>query len=123
MLIPLYGQQDAGAIWNRTYNEYVTDGKGPLAFERCSNDPCVYGKRTRSGGQINNSIYVDDGRLAYDSDAKTAAEGRACAKPTAAATTTRRRVGVSRSRDRANPLLHLIGRLSKCHLQKESRKS
>jgi len=51
MQIPLYGQQDAGAIWNRTYNEYVTDGKGPLAFERCSNDPCVYGKRSRSSSR------------------------------------------------------------------------
>ena len=47
MNIPLYGQQDAGAIWNRTYNEYVT-GKD-LGFSRCSHDPCVYSKTTESG--------------------------------------------------------------------------
>ena len=48
MNIPLYGQQDAGAIWNRTYNEYVT-GKD-LGFERCSHDPCVYSKSTKGDG-------------------------------------------------------------------------
>ena len=28
---PLYGQLDAGAIWNRTFNEFVTTGgpRGP----------------------------------------------------------------------------------------------
>ena len=80
MLIPLYGQQDAGAIWNRTYNEYVTDTKGPLAFERSSNDPCVYCKDVKGGGKVTGVLYVDDGRLLYDADAESAAEGRACAK-------------------------------------------
>ena len=43
---PLYGQADAGAIWNRTINSFMTDDppKG-CGFGRNANDPCVYSKR------------------------------------------------------------------------------
>ena len=28
MMSPLYGQADAGAIWNRTFNDFCTKGDG-----------------------------------------------------------------------------------------------
>ena len=28
MMSPLYGQADAGAIWNRTFNDFCTQGDG-----------------------------------------------------------------------------------------------
>ena len=42
---PLYGQADAGAIWNRTWNDYVTEEPPGCAYERCPQEPCVYAKR------------------------------------------------------------------------------
>ena len=70
-LSPFYGQTDAGAIWNRTINESLTkegppDGCGVM---RCSSDPSVYGINVddgQLGGQVNGTLYVDDGRWAWD---------------------------------------------------------
>ncbi|MDC0526059.1 reverse transcriptase domain-containing protein, partial [bacterium] len=68
---PFYGQTDAGAIWNRTINETLTSEKPPhgCGFARCPNDPSVYGMNVSDGelgGQVNNTLYVDDGRLSWD---------------------------------------------------------
>ena len=65
---PLYGQGDAGAIWNRTINEYLEKEMG---FVRSYHDPCVY---TKLEGRILLPLYVDDGRLYYLGDAETRAE-------------------------------------------------
>ena len=46
-----HGQGDAGAIWNRTANEHFTKGKPEgCEFERCNNDPCIYGKGATTDG-------------------------------------------------------------------------
>ena len=40
-------------------------------LERCPQDPCVYAINVSNkelGGQCNNTLYVDDGRLAWDDD-------------------------------------------------------
>lgn len=59
---PLYGQGDAGAIWNRTINAFLVD---ELGFKRSVNDPCVY---TMLDGEVILPLYVDDGRLYYTDD-------------------------------------------------------
>ena len=41
---PLYGQADAGAIWNRTWNDFATDPNG-CGYDRCPQEPCIYAKR------------------------------------------------------------------------------
>ena len=63
MWVPLYGQTDAGAIWNRTINNFQT---GALGYERCDNDPCVYTKRLDDGSHVTMPLYVDDGKYYYD---------------------------------------------------------
>jgi hypothetical protein len=62
MLAPLYGQCDAGAVWNRTLNEFLT-APGPvgLGFERASNDPCIYSK----------TVPPNDNRVTYRSMSTT----------------------------------------------------
>jgi len=84
MLNPLYGQSDAGAIWNRTWNEYVTDPPPGCGYERCPHEPCVYAKRLgdpheESGkdSYLTMPIYVDDGRLLYDPTEAACAEAKA----------------------------------------------
>ena len=80
MLSPLYGQSDSGAIWNRTWNNFVTDPKG-CGFERCPQEPCVYSKRIGDPHEdkpddsyVTCPIYVDDGRLYYDPTEEACAE-------------------------------------------------
>ena len=64
MWVPLYGQGDAGAIWNRTINEFQTSTE--MGYERCSQDPCVYSKVTGDGSRVTMPLYVDDGRYYWD---------------------------------------------------------
>ena len=75
MWVPLYGQTDAGAIWNRTINAFQT---GPdMNYERSANDPCVYSKEVESdGSRVTMPLYVDDGRWYFDDtvEAKPTAE-------------------------------------------------
>ena len=66
MKSPLYGQADAGAIWNRTCNAFYCDRKAGLGFERCANDPCVYSKECADGSRRTEVLYVDDGRQYWD---------------------------------------------------------
>ena len=67
---PFYGQTDAGAIWNRTINHTFTSSAQPhgCGFERCPQEPSVYGVNVglHGDGQVNNTLYVDDGRLSWD---------------------------------------------------------
>ena len=85
MNAPLYGQGDAGAIWNRTFNEFVESDahecaapSGPsaavnakdldqrpgagLGMERCDYDPCLYGKAVggNDDDRCSMTLYVDD---------------------------------------------------------------
>ena len=77
---PLYGQGDAGAIWNRTWNDFMTSPE-TCAYERCPQEPCVYSKRLGDphvpgpdDAYITCPIYVDDGRLKYDPSDEAVAE-------------------------------------------------
>ena len=79
MLSPLYGQ-DSGAIWNRTWNDYVTEPEG-CGYERCPQEPGVYSKRIgdehedkSSDSYVTLPIYVDNGRIYYDPTAKATGE-------------------------------------------------
>ena len=73
-LSPFYGQTDAGAIWNRTINEFLTaEPPSGCGFGRCPQDPSVYAVNVsdeEGSGQCNNTLYVDDGRLSWDNDTK-----------------------------------------------------
>lgn len=63
---PLHGQEDVGAIWDRTVNEYM---EGELHFVRSHLDPCGY---TTIDGRIVYTFNVDDWRLFYyEGDKKT----------------------------------------------------
>jgi len=62
MNAPLYGQGDAGAIWNRTFNEFVEKPDPGLDMDRCDYDPCLYSKPV-SGNEDDRcsmTLYVDD---------------------------------------------------------------
>ena len=78
---PFYGQTDAGAIWNRTINETLTSDKPPhgCGFTRCPQEPSLYATNvadSEPGGQVNNTLYVDDGRLGWDDDSRAQAKAR-----------------------------------------------
>jgi hypothetical protein len=80
MLSPLYGQADSGAIWNRTWNNFVTDPKG-CVYDRCPQEPCVYSKRIGDehedkpgGSYVTLPIYVDDGQIYNDPTEEACAE-------------------------------------------------
>ena len=79
---PFYGQTDAGAIWNRTINTTLTTERVPdgCGLERCTQDPSLYAcnelGECELGGQVNNTLYVDDGRLAWDDGEPAAAKAK-----------------------------------------------
>ena len=68
MLVPIYGQADSGAIWNRTVNEFATtEPPSGCGFGRCPQEPCVYSKAPDGGeSRVTMPLYVDDGRLYWD---------------------------------------------------------
>ena len=78
MWVPLYGQTDAGAIWNRTINDFQTSSE--MGYERCPSDPCVYSKSTSDGSRCTMPLYVDDGRYYWDSTVEGIAESKASRK-------------------------------------------
>merc|ERR1712216_767005 len=49
MHVPLYGQQDAGCIWNHTVNDYYVD-PNECGFARCDVDPGVYSRKVGPDG-------------------------------------------------------------------------
>ena len=66
---PLYGQCDAGAIWNRTINAFNTDAE-QLNLKRCTHDPGLYSKVVNeSDDRCTLPLYVDDLRYYYDDGA------------------------------------------------------
>ena len=57
-LVPLYGEADAGRIWNRTLvRQLVTVQK----FQQSEYDPCFFWKHLFDGTRMNVVMYVDDG--------------------------------------------------------------
>ena len=67
----LYGLKQSGREWNINLNAFVLS----LGFTRLKFDSCVYLKRSRSGGLLILSVYVDDIPSGYsDADAAEWAE-------------------------------------------------
>ena len=82
---PFYGQTDAGAIWNRTVNGTLTSPSPPhgCGLERCPQDPSIYAVNVKDGelgGQCNNTLYVDDGRLGWDDGKEAIAKAESIKK-------------------------------------------
>ena len=55
---PLYGEADAGRIWNRTFLRFMIE---ELNMTQSDADPCIFSKIYPSGGRIDVGVYVDDG--------------------------------------------------------------
>ena len=66
MNAPLYGQVDAGSIWNRTVNTTIAEVEPKL--ERSANDPYIYsrGFGPNETERVTLPLYVDDGRIYCD---------------------------------------------------------
>ncbi len=64
MKSPLYGKADAGAIWNRTFNNTL-ESEG---YKRSEHDPCVYTKVVGDNGRVTVPLYVDDGSIRANPD-------------------------------------------------------
>ena len=77
---PMYGQGDAGHIWNRTANDYITDEKPRgCEFARGPQEPCVYSKRAEdkeSEDVVTLAMYVDDWRIYWDPSPTATAEAK-----------------------------------------------
>lgn len=56
--IPLYGEADAGRIWNRTLVKQLRDVQ---SFKQSEYDPCYFRKVFPDGKRIDILMYVDDG--------------------------------------------------------------
>ena len=56
--IPLYGEADAGRIWNRTL---VKQLRGAQEFRQSQFDPCYFRKFKADGQRVDILMYVDDG--------------------------------------------------------------
>ena len=55
--VPLYGEADAGRIWNRTAVHQLVRVQG---FTQSEYDPCYFFKEV-SGERVDIALYVDDG--------------------------------------------------------------
>ena len=64
--VPVYGEADAGRIWNRTYVKQ-TEAQG---IQQSEYDPCYFYKCLDDGTRLDFVMYVDDG---YVVDAHSAA--------------------------------------------------
>ena len=61
--VPLYGEADAGRLWNRTFVRFLTgpiDGGGG-GWSQSGYDPCYFFKILHDGSRIDMALYVDDG--------------------------------------------------------------
>ena len=58
MKAPLYGEADAGRIWNRTLIQQLV---GVQQFEQSEYDPCYFWKHLDDGTRMDVVMYVDDG--------------------------------------------------------------
>ena len=55
--VPLYGEADAGRIWNRTAVNQLVNVQG---FTQSEFDPCYFYKE-QGGERVDIALYVDDG--------------------------------------------------------------
>ena len=55
--VPLYGEADAGRIWNRTAVNQLVNVQG---FTQSEFDPCYFFK-LKGGERVDIALYVDDG--------------------------------------------------------------
>ena len=60
---PLYGEADAGRLWNRTFHKQMVAQK----FTQSDADPCYYFKVYSDGSRVDICMYVDDGWVETDS--------------------------------------------------------
>ena len=58
LLVPLYGEADAGRIWNRTLVRQLVRVQN---FTQSEYDPCFFWKHLSDGTRMNIVMYVDDG--------------------------------------------------------------
>ena len=65
--VPVYGEADAGRIWNRTLVKQLTQVQ---KFQQSKYDPCYFWKHLDDGTRMDFVMYVDDG---YVTDAISAA--------------------------------------------------
>ena len=56
--VPLYGEADAGRIWNRTLVRQLTQVQ---KFQQSQFDPCYFWKHLSDGTRLDIVMYVDDG--------------------------------------------------------------
>ena len=61
--VPLYGEADAGRLWNRTLVRFLVGpiGGGGAGWTQSHYDPCFFYKRLGDGSVMHLVIYVDDG--------------------------------------------------------------
>ena len=93
---PLYGQADAGLAWNETINKFLTMECG---LTRGDSEPSLYNKRVGTDGteQVGMSLYVDDGKLYFDTSKCSEAEKTRKREPkctTRTQTTTHRQLSI-----------------------------
>ena len=60
---PLYGEADAGRLWNRTFHKQMIVQN----FKQSDADPCYYFKVYEDGSRVDICMYVDDGWVETDS--------------------------------------------------------
>ena len=67
--VPVYGEADAGRIWNRTLVKQLTQVQ---KFRQSEYDPCYFYKILKDGTRMDFVMYVDDGYVtdAYSADAQ-----------------------------------------------------
>ena len=67
---PLYGEADAGRLWNQTFHKQMIVQK----FTQSEADPCYYYKIYEDGTRLDICMYVDDGWVETDSGAPADAD-------------------------------------------------
>ena len=67
----MYGEADAGRIWNRTLVKQLVDVQG---FKQSEYDPCYFRKLLADGSRIDLVMYVDDGYVVDSSSPLADAE-------------------------------------------------
>ena len=58
LCVPLYGEADAGRIWNRTLVRQLVEVQH---FNQSEYDPCYFWKHLADGTRMDLVMYVDDG--------------------------------------------------------------
>lgn len=74
LTVPLYGQADAGAIWNRTWDQRMRGDIEGYATDEAT--PCVYVKAVgpNCDERVHVPLYVDDGKICSDDTPAAKAE-------------------------------------------------